>query len=168
MSYSDGWPFQKPVPGVDTRSGARSAKLAIAQRVEVLARVPMFAGLSKRQRQAMARVCSSRRWPPDSRVVVEGSKDQFCFIIVEGTVDVHRAGRRIAELGPGEFFGEMEMLDPGPRGRSATVTTVTEVLAVELSRKAFVDVAAGDPQILLGMLKALARRVREATEKVSY
>ena len=125
----------------------------------------MFAGLSKRQRQAMARVCHSRRWPPDSRVVVEGSNDQFCFIIVEGTVDVHRAGHRIAELGPGEFFGEIALLDPGPR--SATVTTVTEVLAVELSRKAFIDVAAGDPQLLLGMLETLARRVREATEKVS-
>ena len=166
MSYSDGWPFQKPVPGVDARSGARSAKLAITDRMEVLARVPLFAGLSKRQRQAMARVCSSRCWPAESRVVVEGSKDQFCFIIVEGTVDVHRAGHRIATLGPGEFFGEIALLDPGPR--SATVTTTTEVLAVELSRKAFVDVAAGDPHLLLGMLEVLARRVREATEKVSY
>jgi CRP/FNR family transcriptional regulator, cyclic AMP receptor protein len=166
MSYSDGWPYQQSVPGVDTRSRARTAKLAITQRMDVLARVPLFAGLSKRQRQAMARVCSSRRWPAESRVVVEGSRDQFCFIIVDGTVDVHRAGHLLAKLGPGEFFGEIALLDPGPR--SATVTTTSEVLAVELSRKAFVDVAAGDPQILLGMLEALARRVREATEKVSY
>ena len=72
----------------------------------------------------------------------------------------------IATLGPGEFFGEIALLDPGPR--SATVTTTSEVLAVELSRKAFVDVAAGDPRLLLGMLEVLARRVREATEKVSY
>ena len=48
------------------------------------------------------------------------------------------------------------------------MTTATDLLAVELSRKAFVDVAAGDPQILLGMLQGLARRVREATEKVTY
>ena len=111
-------------------------------------------------------MCTSRHWPPESRVVVEGSNDQFCFIIVEGNVDVHRAGHLIAKLGPGEFFGEIALLDPGPR--SATVTTTTELLAVELSRKAFVDVAAGDPQILLGMLQALARRVREATERVTY
>ena len=114
MSYSDGWPYQKPVPGVDSRNGVRSAKLAITQRMEVLARVPLFGGLSKRQRQAMARVCTSRHWPPDSRVVVEGSNDQFCFIIVEGTVDVHRAGHLIAKLGPGEFFGEIASSIPDP------------------------------------------------------
>jgi CRP/FNR family cyclic AMP-dependent transcriptional regulator len=165
MSFSSEWPIQKPIADAGTRAGAQSAKLAIAQRMEVLARVPLFAGLGKRQMQTMARACSSHRWPAGSRIVVEGSKDQFCFVIVEGKVDVLRSGRTIAQLGPGDFFGEIALLDPGPR--SATVTTASEVVAVELSRTGFLDAATGDPQILLRMLEALARRVRETTEKLS-
>ena len=165
MSFSSEWPIKKPVADTGIRAGAQTAKLAIAQRIEVLARVPLFAGLGKRQMQTMARACSSHRWPAGSRIVVEGSMDQSCFVIVEGNVDVLRGGRSIAQLGPGDFFGEIALLDPGPR--SATVTTATEVVAVELSRTDFLDVSTGDPQILLRMLEALARRVRETTEKLS-
>ena len=165
MSFSSEWPIKKPIADAGTRAGAQSAKLAIAQRMEVLGGVPLFAGLGKRQLQAMARACASHRWPPGSRIVVEGSQDQCCFIIVEGKVDVLRGGRTIAQLGPGEFFGEIALLDPGPR--SATVTTASDVVAVELSRKGFLDAATADPQILLRMLEALARRVRETTERFS-
>lgn len=165
MSFSSEWPIKKPIADAGTRAGAQSAKLAIAQRMEVLAGVPLFAGLGKRQMQAMARACASHRWPADSRIVVEGSKDQACFIIVEGKVDVQRGGRPIAQLGPGDFFGEIALFDTGPR--SATVTTASDVVAVELSRKSFLDVATADPQMLLRMLEALARRVRETTEKLS-
>ncbi len=166
MTFASGWPIEKPSPTVDARAGAQSAKLAITRRMEVLARVPLFAGLTKRQMQAVARVCSSHRWSPESLIVAEGSRDQFCYVIVEGTVDVRRKDHLVAQLGPGEFFGEIALFDPGPR--SATVTTATEVLAVGLPRQGFLDVAAKDPQILLRMLATLARRVRETTEKLSY
>jgi CRP/FNR family cyclic AMP-dependent transcriptional regulator len=166
MSFSGGWPIQKPMSGSGTRAGAQSEKLAITHRMEVLARVPLFAGLAKRQMRAMARACSSYRWPADSVIVIEGSTDHSCFIIVEGTAEVRKGGHLIAQVGPGEIFGEIALLDPGPR--SATVTTATEVLAVELSRTEFLDVAAGDPQILLRMLESLARRLRETTEKLGY
>lgn len=162
---SSGWPVHKPIPGGGP-TRAQSVKLAIKLRMEVLARVPLFAGLSKRNMQAVARACVSRRWPAGCCVVAEDSKDQVCYIIVEGTVDVRRNGRTIAQLGPGEFFGEIALLDPGPR--SATVTTATEMIAVELSRRSFLEVAGGDPAILLRMLEALARRLRETTEKLAY
>jgi CRP/FNR family cyclic AMP-dependent transcriptional regulator len=164
VTYTRSWPIDKPSPGVDARAGAQSAKLAIARRVEVLGRVPLFAGLSKRQQQAVARACSTHRWPADSLIVAEGSSDQYCYVIVEGAVDVLRREHLVARLGPGEFFGEIELLDPG--GRSATVKTSTEVVAVGLSRAAFLDVAGSDPSILLRMLQSLARRVRDTTEKL--
>ena len=162
---SSGWPVHKPVPsGGPTR--AQSVRLAIKLRMEALARVPLFAGLTKRQMQAVARACVSRRWPIGCCVVAEDSTDQVCYIIVEGTVDVRRKGRTIAQLGPGEFFGEIALLDPGPR--SATVTTATEMISVELSRQSFLEVAEGNPAILFRMLEALARRLRETTEKLPY
>ena len=110
-------------------------KLAIKSRMDVLAGVPLFAGLSKRQLHEVARGCRSRRWPADCCVVPENTKSQVCYIIVDGTVDVRRRGRTIAHLGPGEFFGEIALFDPGPR--SATVTTTSEMTSVELSRQSF-------------------------------
>jgi CRP-like cAMP-binding protein len=73
----------------------------------------------------------SRRWPAECCVVPEDTKSQVCYIIVDGTVDVRRHGHTIAQLGPGEFFGEIALFDPGPR--SATVTTTSEMTSVELA-----------------------------------
>jgi CRP/FNR family transcriptional regulator len=98
-------------------------------------------------------------------VVPEGTKAEVCYVIVEGSVDVSRHGHTIAVLGPGEFFGEIALLDPGPR--SATVTTTTEMTSVELSRQSFLGVAGDKPAILLRMLEALAKRLRETTAKLS-
>ena len=130
-SSSTRWPIEKAAPSAGTREGARSAKLALTRRMEVLRGLPLFAGLSKRQLQALARVCSSHQWPADSLIVAEGSHDQFCYVVVEGTVDVVRGEQTIARLGPGEFFGEIALFDPGPR--SATVTTATDAVAIRTS-----------------------------------
>lgn len=166
VTFASGdYPVQKPMPGGGPRR-AHSVKLAIKSRMEVLAGVPLFAGLSKRQLQEIARGCASRRWPSDCIVVPEGTKAEVCYIIVEGTVDVRRHGRTIAQLGPGEFFGEIGLLDPGPR--SATVTTTTEMTSVELTRRNFLAVAGDKPAILLRMLEALAKRLRETTATLSY
>lgn len=97
-------------------------------------------------------------------MVIEGAKSESCFVIVEGTVEVVKGGRSIARLGPGDFFGEIALLDPGPR--TATVRTQSEVLAVQLPRTGFLEVAQENPKILLRMAEALARRIRETTESL--
>lgn len=163
---SSGYPVHKPIPGGGGPTRAHSVRLALKLRVDVLAGVPLFAGLSKRQLQAVAHSCVSRRWPADVCVVPEGTKAQVCYIIVEGTADVRRKGRTIAHLGPGEFFGEVALFDPGPR--SASVTSTSEMVAVELSRQSFLGVAKDNPAILLRMLEALSKRLRETTEKLAY
>ena len=92
------------------------------------------------------------------------TRSQVCYIIVEGTADVRRHDQTIAQLGPGEFFGEVALFDPGPR--SASVTTTSELTSVELSRQSFMSVAGDNPAILLRMLEALAKRLRETTNKL--
>jgi len=159
------WPVHQPIPG-SRASHAHDVKLAMKLRTEVLAGVPLFAGLSKRQLQDIARGSISRRWPAECCVVPEDTKAQVCYVIVEGTVDVRRHGRTIAQLGPGDFFGEIALLDPGPR--SATVATTSEMVSVELSRQSFLGVAGHNPAILLRMLEALAKRLRDTTEKLGY
>ena len=126
---ASGWPVHTPMRR-EGPTGAHDVKLASKLKMEMLAAVPLFAGLSKRQLQDVARGCMSRRWPADCCVVPEDTKAQVCYIIVEGTVDVRRHGRSIAKLGPGDFFGEIALFDPGPR--SATVTTTSEMTSIEL------------------------------------
>lgn len=166
MTFSTGWPIAKAHPSAGTRAGAQSAKVALTRRMEVLGGLPLFAGLSKRQLQTLARVCSSHQWPAESLVVAEGSSDQFCYVVVEGTVNVVRGEQPIAQLGPGELFGEIALFDPGPR--SASVMTATDVVAVGLPRKGFVDAAMNDPHIALRMLETMARRMRETTQKLAF
>jgi CRP/FNR family transcriptional regulator, cyclic AMP receptor protein len=165
-TFSSGWPIERSKATAGTRAGAKNAELAIARRMQFLASVPLFAGLAKRQLQALARACETHRWPAGALVVAEGSYDQYCYVVVEGTVDVVRGGNPVTLLGPGEFFGEIALFDPGPR--SASVTTATEVVAVGLPRQGFVDVVVKDPQVALRTLGAMARRVRETTEKLDH
>ena len=156
------YPLQKSVRGGGSRR-AGSVRLAIKSRMEVLAGVPLFAELPKRQLHSIAQACRTRRWPSGLCVVPENTKAQVCYVIVEGTVDVSTKGRTIARLGPGDFFGEIALLDPGPR--TASVPTTTEMVAVELSRQSFLSVARDNPTVLLAMLETLAKRLREATQK---
>ena len=89
------YPLHKPIPGGGSRR-AGSVRLAITSRMEVLAGVPLFAGLPKRQLHAIALACRSRRWPTECCVVPENTKAQVCYVIVQGTVDVSTNGRTIA------------------------------------------------------------------------
>jgi CRP-like cAMP-binding protein len=124
----------------------------------------LFAGLKKRELASIARITETARFPHSHEIVIEGSLGDFCCIIVEGAADVIKDGSRIARLGPGDLFGEMAILDPGPR--SATVRTVTEVVAIRVQRDEFIKVATADPQVALGILEVLARSLRETTERL--
>jgi CRP-like cAMP-binding protein len=126
--------------------------------------VPLFADLRKRQVGSIARITETARFQPGHEIVVEGTPGDFCCIIVEGTADVIKDGSRIARLGPGDLFGELAILDPGPR--SATVRTITEVVAIRVQRDQFIEVATADPRVALRILEVLARRLRETTERL--
>lgn len=162
MSYTRAWPYNTSSAGKGR--AAPGQRLALAHRVDVLAAVPLFAGLSKRQLGAIARAVSIGEFPEGSAIVVEGSRGNFCGVLVEGRAEVVKGDHRVAELGPGELFGEIALIDPGPR--TATVRALTDVVAIQIPNQGFVEVATADPQIPLRMLKVLAHRVRTATESM--
>jgi len=81
-----------------------------------------------------------------------------------GAADAIKEDSRIARLGPGDLFGEVAILDPGPR--STTVRPATEVVAIRVQRDEFIKVATADPQVALGILEVLARSLRETTERL--
>jgi CRP-like cAMP-binding protein len=92
----------------------------------------------------------------------EGAVEDWLFVIVEGEVEVGRSDRRVT-MGAGSVVGELAVLDPQPR--SATVTAVDQVLAFRLRREAFQEAVESQPEIAMGVITELVRRLREPRER---
>lgn len=126
--------------------------------LEHLGRVPLFAACTKRELQAVARRSTDVRFGAGHRLVEEGERGYEFFVLVEGTVRVTRRGRKVADLGPGDFFGELALLDHGER--TATVTSATPVEAVVLTSQEFDAVLRDVPTLSRRILQGLAGRLR--------
>ncbi|MGQ0849733.1 MAG: Crp/Fnr family transcriptional regulator [Actinomycetota bacterium] len=161
MSYTQGWPFKS----TSGSAHPKDRKLAIAQRAELLAEVDLFSGLSKTKLNEIARVTTTHSWPAGTTIVSEGSRAEFCGVIISGEAQVLKGQRALRSLKSGELFGETALLSPGPR--TATIEAVTEVVTLQLSRPHFVEVATSDPRILLRMLATMAERLRATDESLA-
>jgi len=128
------------------------------QWASVLGDVPLFEGLSQRHLRKISKIGTQKRVAPHTAVVRVGEKGDAFFVILDGNASVRRRGRRTVSLGPGDFFGELALLDDSPR--AATVEAETEMLLMRLSRSSFQKLLKSEPQIPLRMLQALARIVR--------
>jgi CRP-like cAMP-binding protein len=93
----------------------------------------------------------------------QGDVGRECFVLVEGKVKVERNGKRIASLGPGAYFGELSLLDKGPR--TATVTADSPITVLVLGPREFSGVLDEVPTLAHKLLTALAQRIRELDEK---
>ena len=103
---------------------------------------------------------SEHRAPAGEVLVSAGQTGRELFVITEGTVTVSCQGRALAELGPGDFFGEIALLDDGPR--TATVVAKTDVVAEVCSQHEFTEMIIGAPSMTRKLLIGVARRLREA------
>jgi CRP/FNR family transcriptional regulator, cyclic AMP receptor protein len=147
------------------RVPARRSRAARKAAVALLERVPLFAALPKRHLRRIAALADEVRFR-DGRVIVEaGVPGTTFFVIGDGRAKVYRSkiptGRPLARLGPGDFFGEMALLDGGPR--SATVVADGGLTAFRLSRSAFKKVATREPGVSLSIMAELAARLRRGT-----
>ena len=118
-----------------------------------LAKVPLFSDCSQRDLQTIARVVREIPHRAGTVIAVEGDPGVGLFVILDGTADVTIGGRKKATLGPGDFFGEIALLDGGPR--TATVTAKTDVNLLGLMTE--------HPSIALKTLQQMAARLRSAT-----
>lgn len=91
----------------------------------------------------------------------EGEPGDAFFALVDGTIDVRRRGRRIAQLGPGSFVGEIALLSRQPR--TATVTAATPLVVLEIADRDFVELLDDKPELWLKVARTLADRI-EADE----
>jgi CRP-like cAMP-binding protein len=143
-------------------AGASDSPAAPARRlgreaVDMLADIPLFAGLSKRHLTKIAGAAATKRYAPGSALVRVGRPADAFFVILDGGVRVEAPGDAIA-LGAGDFFGEMALIDGEPR--SATVVATGEVFVLTLARAKFLKVLESEPKIALAIMATLTRRLR--------
>ena len=130
--------------------------------VSRLANVPLFSDCSQRDLQTVARVVREIPHAAGTVIAREGEPGVGLVILLDGTAEVSIGGRKKATLGPGEFFGEIALLDGGPR--TATVTAKTDVHLLGLTEWVFRGLMSEHPTIALKTLQQMAGRLRVATK----
>ena len=127
---------------------------------EALRNVPIFSGLSDEDLERLGRQMKERRFAEGADVTAEGAGAVGFFVIIEGNATVSVAGEARATLGPGDYFGEIALIDEGTR--SASITAATDILAYGLTAWEFRPFVEEHPQVAWVLLQTLARRLREA------
>lgn len=126
---------------------------------EQLAAVPLFAGLSKKQLRRISSLMTRIERPAGQVLTTEGQPGFEFFIVLEGEVEARQGDRVIARRGPGEYVGEIALLDRRPR--TATVVATTPVSIEVLSRREFVSLLAEAPELSEQILATVAQRLAD-------
>ncbi len=134
-----------------------------------LRRVPLFAGLTEPQLEALAAGSARRSYPKGRTIVAEGEPSQSMYILLAGRAKVQRSdseGKEVilAVIGSGEFFGEMSLIDDAPRSASVITLEPCEFMAV--SKEAFKAMLVQSPDVCMAVMRGLVRRLREADKKI--
>lgn len=126
-------------------------------KAEALGQTTLFSGLSRRELAALAKVTEDLDVASGKVLCREGETGREFFVIVEGQADVTKDGEAIRTLGPGDFFGEIALVEHVPR--TATVTAATPLRFFVLTSQAFWSVLDHQPEIQREIVKTLGRRV---------
>ena len=132
---------------------------------DALAKVPMFRDLNKKQLERIEKIARPRSFKGGDVIVKEGDEGVGFFLIVDGHVEVTRHAATLASFGPGEFFGEMALLDN--YRRSATVTANGPVSTLAMLRSDFMAELRANADLAVEMLVLMSRRLRECDEALS-
>ncbi len=124
---------------------------------ELLGQLPIFSGLGNRQLRQIAKLVQFVRFDPGDFIVQAGEPGDSLYLILNGRARVIGKSRP-RPLRAGDFFGEMALIDGGPR--SATITATDEVRAIKLRRGPFGKVLQKEPRMALAIMSELAARVR--------
>jgi CRP-like cAMP-binding protein len=136
------------------------------RRAELLAGCPLFKGIDADGLAKLAALATSVDFPAGHVIARQGEIGTGFFVIVSGGVRVVRDGTVVARLGPGEFFGELSVLDRMPRNATVAAEEPTSCLA--LASWDFESVLLAEPALTLAILRGVAMRLREVTESTRH
>lgn len=132
------------------------------RRVALLQGVALFSGCSKAELEGIASLTTEHSVPPGQIITERDEPGSEFFVIVDGTATATSEGNRLAELGPGSFFGELALLDGG--ARTATVVSDSDMKLLVLSHREFMSLQHVAPPVANKMVVELGSRLRRADE----
>src|SRR4051812_10704256 len=124
-----------------------------------LTRVPMFSHCTEQQLDRLASDVVERSVENGEGIIREGDAGEDFFVLADGAAEVTRGGRTVASLSPGDYFGELALLDPAPRDATVTATAPSNLLV--LSRKTFTNALDDLPALRTAVLTGMARRIHD-------
>jgi CRP-like cAMP-binding protein len=129
---------------------------------ETLAKVPLFSGVKPKDLKRLEKRMQERSFNEGDEITKEGESGVGFFVIEDGNATVSIGGKILRTLGPGEYFGEVALIDSGPR--SATVVATTDLRCRGMSAWEFKPFVEQHPDVAWALLETLVGRLREAEE----
>jgi CRP/FNR family transcriptional regulator, cyclic AMP receptor protein len=136
------------------------------QKVKRLEAIPLFAHATKRQIEHVAAIADEVDVRAGTTLAKQGERGLDFFVIEDGTASVVADGKEIATLGPGDFFGEISLVDGGPRTASVEATGNMKLLVVR--KPLFDDLLETTPELRGAVVRALGERIRALEENASH
>jgi CRP-like cAMP-binding protein len=133
--------------------------------VGMLQKAPLWSGLTEKELKVIARAFKELKYESGDFIVHKGERGIGFYLIVDGSVEVRTDGRVLSKLGPGQFFGEMSLLDGQPR--SADVVALEPSKCLALSSWNFNSIVSDYPKMALKLLQESVRRSRTSTQNLS-
>jgi len=140
------------------RQPAQRLRRTRRETAQALSVVPLFSGFSKADLNKLAEETDVVSFTAGTTIVQEGLLGETMFVVTSGEAKVMRGNRRLGTVRPGDFFGEVALLDGAPR--SASVVAETPIVAIRLFRRTLLKMLEAEPQLSLKLLDSLVRRVR--------
>ena len=132
--------------------------ISTVEKVLFLRAAELFEALPGEDLARVALLADEERRGAGEEIFREGDVADALYLVASGRVQVIRAAAVVAELGEGEVFGEMALLDPAPR--SATVRAATDVVLLRIRREDFQDLLSEELEVARAVIRVLARRLR--------
>ncbi|MHB8874769.1 MAG: cyclic nucleotide-binding domain-containing protein [Myxococcaceae bacterium] len=134
--------------------------ITTVEKVLFLKSIDLFSQIPGEDLAQVALISTEESREVGEEIFAEGEAGDALYLVLDGKVRVHKQDRVIAELAERECFGEMAILDAAPR--SATVTAVSDTNLLKISREDFEEILSEKPEIALGIIRVLSRRLRDA------
>lgn len=126
-------------------------------KIGLLEKVALFSGCTKKELRELAGIADETTVTDGTVLIREGQPGREFFVLIEGTVKVTRKGRKVAELGAGDWLGEIALITSGPRTATATATSDVDLLVITDRR--FRSVVETMPSIALKVLAGVGERL---------
>jgi CRP/FNR family transcriptional regulator, cyclic AMP receptor protein len=148
--------------GLPQGSGFFGRRVSQDDKIDRLEQVALLEACSRKQLRAVARIAEVVEVPAEAVLARSGAPGDEFFLILDGHARVEVSARKRSRLGPDNYFGEMSLLDGGPR--SATVIAETPMRLLVIKRRNFATLLREAPELTHSLLTTLSRRLRQAEQ----